>query len=45
MMFFIYAVIGMQVRCKVRKVAQILIVLSLFLLSVFFFSSVMEPKL
>ena len=45
MMFFIYAVIGMQVRCKVRKVAQILIVLSLFLLSVVFFSSVMEPKL
>ena len=45
MMFFIYAVIGMQVRCKVRKVAQIFIVLSLFLLSVFFFSSVMEPKL
>ena len=39
MMFFIYAVIGMQVRCKVRKVAQIFIVLSLFLLSVFFFSS------
>ena len=45
MMFFIYAVIGMQVRYKVRKVAQILIVLSLFLLSVVFFSSVMEPKL